>query len=115
MEVSHNSVVVDKLVTRVILGIDFLRNDCLALDFAHNPIRITGQERETTHTSKGTSMSAGTSERMSLPEELLPILEDAYKAKSKLQLQPWKIWQLMPLRTTDWWCSGIHSSRMSTT
>ena len=72
LNVIHQFLVVDKLVTPVILGLDFLQQHNLVLNFASRPVtinnctQIVNQKLET------------------IPQDLQPIMEAAQQIKSKI-------------------------------
>ena len=69
LQVAHNFLVVDRLVAPIILGIDFLQQHNLVLNFAFSPITIQ-------------PFRDGTAE--AVPEELKPVWTDVTNAKVKL-------------------------------
>ena len=72
LEVTHQLLVVDRLVTPVILGLDFLRQHNLVINFASRPMTVTyltqtvNQQPET------------------IPQELQPVVKAAQQLKSKM-------------------------------
>ena len=70
LSVEHPLVVVDSLISPVILGMDFLQQHGLVLDFASSPISVT--TRHTPPNSHGQL------------QDIQPIVEDVQKAKAKI-------------------------------
>ena len=65
----HNFIVVDKLITAVILGVDFMQKHGLVLDFSHTPVQVVY------NINKG---------KAKMPDELSKFLPIIQKAKSKI-------------------------------
>ena len=70
LSVEHPLVVVDSLISPVILGMDFLQQHDLVLDFASSPISVT--TRHTPPNSHGQL------------QDIQPIVEEVQKAKAKI-------------------------------
>ena len=83
LNVIHQFLIVDKLVAPVILGLDFLQQHNLVLNFASRPVTIN------------TFTQRVNQKLETIPDDLQPIVEAAQQIKSKyVPSQPYKI-QLM--------------------
>ena len=74
LQVIHNFIVVDRLVAPVILGLDFLQQHTLVLNFAYSPVMIQPFRGDTEPVETTPT----------IPEELHPLWADVTKAKIKL-------------------------------
>ena len=76
LEVTHQLLVVDRLVTPVILGLDFLWQHNLVINFASRPMTVTNLTQTVNQQPE------------TIPQELQPVVKSAQQLKSKcVQLQ----------------------------
>ena len=72
LEVTHQLLVVDRLVTPVILGLDFLQQHNLIINFASRPMTVTNLTQTVNQKPE------------TIPQELQPVVKAAQQLKSKI-------------------------------